>query len=156
MEWVESTCRTVRCSKRATKVVVAIHHDVSPRTVATEVVEAKTAEVAAAEVAVEAVTIVAVIGVRGANEVTSMTTVDHGRIVQAEMTKAVEIVARGARPVVMMEAVDDLVRRVDASSSRKRSRRKLRHDVTGNYRNNAGSKRRAWEDGFNCSLSSRC
>jgi len=106
--------------------------------------------------AVEAVTIVAVIGVRGANEVTSMTTVDHGRIVQAEMTKAVEIVARGARPVVMMEAVDDLVRHVDASSSRKRSRRKLRHDVTGNYRNNAGSKRRAWEDGFNCSLGSRC
>jgi hypothetical protein len=155
MEWVESTCRTVRCSKRATK-VVAIHHDVSPRTVATvvtEVVEAKTAEVAAA---VEAVTIVAVIGVRGANEVTSMTTVDHGRIVQAEITKAVQIVARGARPVVMMEAVDDLVRRVDASSSRKRSRRKLRHDVTGNYRNNAGSKRRAWEDGFNRSLGSRC
>ena len=114
------------------------------------------AEVVTVAVAAETVTTVVAIGVRGASDATSMMTVDQGRIAQVEMTKAAEIVARGVQPVVMMEAVDDLVRRVDARTSRNRSRSKLRHDVTGNHRNNACSKRRAWENGFNRSLGSRC
>jgi len=84
---------------------------------AATVVTAVVIVVAEVTIAVTAV----VIGVRGASDVTSMATVDLVRIAQsvlAEMTKAAEIVARGAQPVVMMVAVDDRVRLADARLSK--------------------------------------
>jgi len=51
---------------------------------------------------------------RGASDVTLTTTVGQVRTVQTETPKAAEIVARGAKPEDMMEAVADLVRHADA------------------------------------------
>ena len=153
MEWVESTCHTVRCLKKVTRVETAVptmllvKSDVNlvtetivVATVAQVVavvtvvdaaetvvavvaiaVDAVVTEAAVVEIAVAAATIVAVIGVRGASAVTSMVTVDLVRIVQsvlAEMMKAVEIVAQGDPPVVMMVAADDRVRLANAKLSK--------------------------------------
>ena len=102
MEWVESTCRTVRCSKRATKVAEAILHKLSPVTaktvvaikviaavIAAAIVAHVVAVVTEAEIAVaEAATVVVAVAtaaatvVQGANDVTlTMIVEDHDRIV---------------------------------------------------------------------------
>ena len=96
----------------AAEIVVAV--------VATAVVT----EVDAAEIAVALAATAVEIAVRGANDVTSMVTVDQVQIaqsdrnVQVEMTKAAEIVARGVQPVVMMVAAVDRVRLADAKLSK--------------------------------------
>ena len=122
MEWVESTCRTVRCSKRATKVAEANLHELSP-------VTGKTVVPAVATVSVEVKMTEAAIEAQGANDVTpTMIVEDHDRIVltaqsvqnvQTVTTKAAEIVAQGDPPVVMMVvAADDRVRLADAKLSK--------------------------------------
>jgi hypothetical protein len=148
MEWVESTCRTVRCSKRATKVAEANLHELSPVTgktvvaikviaaaivahvvaVVTAVTEAATVVPAVATVSVEVKMTEAAIEAQGANDVTpTMIVEDHDRIVltaqsvqnvQTVTTKAAEIVAQGDPPVVMMVAADDRVRLADAKLSK--------------------------------------
>ena len=135
MEWVESTCRTVRCSKRATKVAEVILHKLSPVTAKTA---AETVVVAVATVVAAVATVVAEVEmtaaateVQGANDVTlTMIAEDHDRIVlsaqsvqtdqnvQTVTTKAAEIVAQGDPPVVMMVAADDRVRLADAKLSK--------------------------------------
>ena len=82
-------------------------------TVVTEVVVTIVAHVAAVvTVGVEAA--IEKIAARGASDVTSTTTAGQVRTVQTETAKAAEIVARGDKPVAMMEAVVDLVRHADA------------------------------------------
>jgi hypothetical protein len=128
MEWVESTCRTVRCSKRATKVAEVILHKLSPVTAKTA---AETVVVAVATVVAEVEMTAAATEVQGANDVTlTMIAEDHDRIVlsaqsvqtdqnvQTVTTKAAEIVAQGDPPVVMMVAADDRVRLADAKLSK--------------------------------------
>jgi hypothetical protein len=66
------------------------------------------AEIAEAEVVIE------MTAAQGASDETSITTADHVRTVQTEMAKVAEIVARGDKPVAMMEAAVDLARRADA------------------------------------------
>jgi hypothetical protein len=140
MAWAESTCHTVRCSKRAMKAAEAAttHHvkaEVIPEIwmtvvvvtivvhVAAVVIEADVVvikEAAAVAIAVAAVVTVGVeaaiekIVPRGASDVTLTTTVGQVRTVQTETPKAAEIVAQGAKPEDMMEAVADLVRHADA------------------------------------------
>jgi hypothetical protein len=137
MEWVESTCRTVRCSKRATKVAEAILHKLSPVTAKTVIAAAIVAHVAAVVIvaATAAETVVVAVAteapeeetaatteVQGVNDVTrTMIVEDHDRIVQnvqTVTTKAAEIVAQGDPPVVMMVAADDRVRLADAKLSK--------------------------------------
>ena len=140
MAWVESTCRTVRCLKKAMKVAIALpviaHLVRNAATVKTAVIVVHEAavvtvvavaetgvdvvaiEVAAGETAVagvETVTTVVEIEAQGVNAVTSMMTTEaSGQNDRIGTVKAAEIVAQGVQPVAMMEAVVDLARRVDA------------------------------------------
>jgi hypothetical protein len=83
--------------------------------VAAVVIEADVVEIAvAAVVTVGVEAAIEKIVPRGASDVTSTMTAGQVRTVQTETARAAEIVARGDKPVAMMEAVVDLVRHADA------------------------------------------